>query len=127
MELAAAAAPPALPPPPPEGAARAPSAPACPLRRAGGNSGIGVETVRALAHAGADCVLCSRSVEAGQKVADELQPGVKVGSVVAAFGCGARCWQWRLGDWDGAQVGGQNWGDEQLGGSRQHTRFKCLS
>ena len=44
----------------------------------GGNSGLGVETIRALAHAGADCVLCSRSVAAGEKVAAELQPGVKV-------------------------------------------------
>ncbi|PRW05915.1 retinol dehydrogenase 12-like [Chlorella sorokiniana] len=43
----------------------------------GGNSGIGVETVRALAHAGADVTLCSRSAEAGQRVADELQPGAK--------------------------------------------------
>ncbi|KAL4425998.1 hypothetical protein ABPG75_010014 [Micractinium tetrahymenae] len=43
----------------------------------GGNSGIGVETVRALAHAGADVVLCSRSLEGGQKVAEQLQPGVK--------------------------------------------------
>lgn len=43
----------------------------------GGNSGIGVETVRALAHAGADVVLCSRSVQAGQAVAEQLQPGVK--------------------------------------------------
>lgn len=48
----------------------------------GGNSGIGVETVRALAHAGADVVLCSRSLQAGQKVAEELQPAVK-GRVVA--------------------------------------------
>lgn len=44
----------------------------------GGNSGIGVETVRALAHAGADVTLCSRSAEAGQRVAADLQPGVKV-------------------------------------------------
>ncbi|KAI7837673.1 hypothetical protein COHA_008534 [Chlorella ohadii] len=43
----------------------------------GGNSGIGVETVRALAHAGADVTLCSRSAEAGQRVADQLQPGLK--------------------------------------------------
>ncbi|KAL4425139.1 hypothetical protein ABPG77_008244 [Micractinium sp. CCAP 211/92] len=48
----------------------------------GGNSGIGVETVRALAHAGADVVLCSRSLEAGQKVAEQLQPSVK-GKIVA--------------------------------------------
>ena len=38
----------------------------------GGNSGIGVETVRALAFAGAHVILCSRSVEAGEKVAQEL-------------------------------------------------------
>lgn len=37
-----------------------------------------METVRALAHAGADVVLCSRSLQAGQKVAEELQPAVKV-------------------------------------------------
>lgn len=40
----------------------------------GGSSGIGVETVRALASAGIDCVLCCRNVEAGQRVAAELQP-----------------------------------------------------
>eukprot|EP00284_Hemiselmis_tepida_P014921 CAMPEP_0174920996 /NCGR_PEP_ID=MMETSP1355-20121228/4841_1 /TAXON_ID=464990 /ORGANISM="Hemiselmis tepida, Strain CCMP443" /LENGTH=345 /DNA_ID=CAMNT_0016166427 /DNA_START=44 /DNA_END=1077 /DNA_ORIENTATION=- len=33
----------------------------------GGNSGIGIETVKALASAGARVVLCSRSVEAGEK------------------------------------------------------------
>ena len=38
----------------------------------GGNSGIGVETMRALAKAGARCILCTRDVEKGQKVADEL-------------------------------------------------------
>jgi len=45
---------------------------------AGGNSGLGAETVRALAAAGADVVLCSRSVAAGKAVADQLQPQVKV-------------------------------------------------
>ena len=46
----------------------------------GGNSGIGAETVRVLAHAGANVVMCSRSVEAGEKVAEELRAGgVKVG------------------------------------------------
>ncbi|PSC71857.1 short-chain dehydrogenase TIC chloroplastic-like [Micractinium conductrix] len=39
----------------------------------GGNSGIGLETCRALAHAGADVILCSRSVEAGERAAAELQ------------------------------------------------------
>jgi NAD(P)-dependent dehydrogenase (short-subunit alcohol dehydrogenase family) len=38
----------------------------------GGNSGIGVETVRALAYAGAHVILCSRSIEAGEKVAQEI-------------------------------------------------------
>jgi NAD(P)-dependent dehydrogenase (short-subunit alcohol dehydrogenase family) len=38
----------------------------------GGNSGIGVETVRALAFAGARVILCSRSVAAGEKVAHEI-------------------------------------------------------
>jgi len=39
----------------------------------GGNSGIGVETVRALAKAGATVFLTSRNVENGQKVADEIK------------------------------------------------------
>ncbi|KAL6768395.1 hypothetical protein ACKKBF_B39000 [Auxenochlorella protothecoides x Auxenochlorella symbiontica] len=44
----------------------------------GGNAGIGVETVRALAGAGADVVFTSRNVEAGNKVVDRLQAeGVK--------------------------------------------------
>lgn len=45
----------------------------------GGNSGIGVETVRALASAGSRVILTSRSVEAGQTVAKQLKAeGVKV-------------------------------------------------
>ena len=45
----------------------------------GGNSGIGVETVKALATAGSRVVLTSRSVEAGMKVAEQLRlEGVKV-------------------------------------------------
>lgn len=48
----------------------------------GGNSGIGVETIRALATAGADVVLCSRSLAAGEAVAEELrQSGVKVRTI----------------------------------------------
>ena len=39
----------------------------------GGNSGIGVETVRALAKAGATVFLTSRNVENGQKIADEIK------------------------------------------------------
>ena len=50
-------------------------------RRAGaGNSGIGTETVRALAVAGARVVFTSRSLEAGEAVAADLRkdPRVKV-------------------------------------------------
>lgn len=36
----------------------------------GGNSGIGLETVKALAHAGARVLLCSRSVENGKQAID---------------------------------------------------------
>ena len=46
-------------------------------------SGIGVETVRALASAGARVLMTSRSVEAGQKVADRLKAdGVKVSNSI---------------------------------------------
>lgn len=45
---------------------------------AGGNSGLGAETIRALATAGAECVLCCRNEKSGQAVAAELQPTVKV-------------------------------------------------
>ncbi|XP_065642470.1 probable oxidoreductase [Hydra vulgaris] len=38
----------------------------------GGSSGIGVETLRALAKAGARCVLCTRDLEKGHQVAKEL-------------------------------------------------------
>lgn len=49
------------------------------LKHPGGNSGLGVETARAMAHAGAKVILTSRKVEAGQKIAQELQSsGVKV-------------------------------------------------
>ena len=45
----------------------------------GGNSGIGVETVKALATAGSRVVLTSRSVEAGSKIAEQLRAeGIKV-------------------------------------------------
>ena len=37
----------------------------------GGNSGIGLETCKALAYAGARVVLCSRSVENGNKAIKE--------------------------------------------------------
>ena len=39
----------------------------------GANSGIGVETVRALAHAGSHVILCSRDQAAGEKVAEVLR------------------------------------------------------
>jgi len=39
----------------------------------GGNSGIGVETARALCYAGCNVVLCCRKVEAGEKVAAEIE------------------------------------------------------
>ena len=39
---------------------------------AGGNSGIGTETARALSLAGSRVIITSRNLEAGQKVADEL-------------------------------------------------------
>ena len=39
---------------------------------AGGNPGIGTETARALSLAGARVIITSRNLEAGQKVADEL-------------------------------------------------------
>lgn len=46
---------------------------------AGGNSGIGAETVRALAAAGANVVLTARSPKAGEKVAADIKAsGVKV-------------------------------------------------
>ena len=52
----------------------------------GGNSGIGVETVRALATAGCRVILTSRSVAAGEKVAKELKAsGVKVMTCAAIF------------------------------------------
>ena len=38
----------------------------------GGNSGIGVETVRALAKAGATCFMTSRSVEKAQSVLEDI-------------------------------------------------------
>ncbi|XP_065643443.1 probable oxidoreductase [Hydra vulgaris] len=38
----------------------------------GGNSGIGVETIRALAKAGARCVLCTRDLDKGHQVAKEI-------------------------------------------------------
>lgn len=46
---------------------------------AGGNSGLGVETARALSYAGARVIITSRNLAAGQEVADELNgAGLKV-------------------------------------------------
>ena len=39
----------------------------------GGNSGIGLETVRALCYAGCNVVLCCRNTVAGQEAADEVK------------------------------------------------------
>lgn len=50
----------------------------------GGNSGLGAETVRVLAGAGADVVLCSRSVQAGQVVADAIAAAGAPGKVTVA-------------------------------------------
>ncbi len=38
----------------------------------GANSGIGAETLRALAQAGARCILCSRDVEKAKPVRDDV-------------------------------------------------------
>ncbi|KAI3425019.1 hypothetical protein D9Q98_008401 [Chlorella vulgaris] len=46
----------------------------------GGNSGLGAETVRVLASAGADVILCSRNVAAGQAVADSIAAGLADGT-----------------------------------------------
>lgn len=42
----------------------------------GGNSGIGLETCRALLAGGASLVLCSRSTEAGERAAEEIRAAV---------------------------------------------------
>ncbi len=39
----------------------------------GGNSGIGLETVRALCYAGCNVVLCCRNTESGQQAADDIK------------------------------------------------------
>ena len=50
----------------------------------GGASGIGVETVRALAAAGAEVTIAARNVEAGQKVAAELSAATGNKSIFVA-------------------------------------------
>ncbi|PSC68042.1 short-chain dehydrogenase reductase SDR [Micractinium conductrix] len=54
----------------------------------GGNSGLGAETVRVLAGAGADVILCARSVAAGQQVADGIAKAAasKAGGGTPALG-----------------------------------------
>lgn len=47
----------------------------------GANSGIGVETVRALTHAGADVVLCSRDLAAGDRAAESIRSGNVKGKI----------------------------------------------
>src|ERR1700761_5105956 len=49
----------------------------------GASSGIGVETARALASAGAEVTLAVRNVEAGAKVADEIGASLPPGSAAA--------------------------------------------
>ncbi|KAL3136276.1 hypothetical protein ABBQ32_007283 [Trebouxia sp. C0010 RCD-2024] len=50
----------------------------------GGNSGIGQETVRVLAGAGAKVIMTSRNLAAGQKVATELMQGKGKGQILVA-------------------------------------------
>ena len=50
----------------------------------GGNSGIGLETARALASAGAEVTLAVRNVEAGRQVADDLIAGTRNKAVLVA-------------------------------------------
>lgn len=60
----------------------------CGLHLQGGNSGIGVETARALAHAGARVILTSRKLSAGEEVVTKLQAdGVKARHVHIALTC----------------------------------------
>lgn len=47
----------------------------------GANSGIGVETVRALTHAGADVILCSRDPVAGERAAETIRSGDVKGKI----------------------------------------------
>ncbi len=47
----------------------------------GGASGIGIETVRALASAGATVTIAARSVAAGQQVADEIGAAINVAAL----------------------------------------------
>src|SRR5689334_6170848 len=46
----------------------------------GANSGLGVETTRVLALAGADVVMACRSVEGGEKIAEQLRASLPAGS-----------------------------------------------
>ena len=56
----------------------------------GANSGIGVETVRALAHAGADVVLCSRDLAAGDRAAESIRSGSVKGKLPSSN------WTWQI-------------------------------
>lgn len=49
----------------------------------GGNSGIGLETSKAMAYAGAKVILCSRSVEGGRKAVEEEIAHKGIGNYVA--------------------------------------------
>ncbi len=50
----------------------------------GGASGIGIETVKTLAKAGAEITIAARNVEAGKKVADEIIATTGNGKVFVA-------------------------------------------
>ncbi|MGK5740246.1 SDR family NAD(P)-dependent oxidoreductase [Micromonospora sp. URMC 103] len=50
----------------------------------GASSGIGVETARALARAGAEVTLAVRDVEAGRRVAEEISAGTGTGPILVA-------------------------------------------
>ena len=53
----------------------------------GGNGGLGFESCKALASAGAHVIMCSRSVEAGETAAQEiLATGVKVRKMTTFVG-----------------------------------------
>lgn len=64
--------------------------PLCTVHATGGTSGLGLETVRVLAAAGARVVLTARSAPAGQKIADDLNAaGTKVTRLLGWTICGA--------------------------------------
>ena len=92
----------------------------------GGNSGIGLETCRVLAEAGAKVVLCSRSLEAGESAAASLREELRSGGGGGGGGGDIVCQQLDLASLESVEAAAAGILKE-LGGDNQALDYLVLN